>query len=46
VLILATVAAHWKLSLPIGASLNLPLQPAISLRPKGGVLLRLDWRPA
>jgi cytochrome P450 len=46
VLILATVAAHWKLSLPIGASLNLPLQPAISLRPKGGVLLRLDRRPA
>jgi cytochrome P450 len=46
VLILAYVARHWRLSLPHGAPRNLPLRPAISLRPKGGVHLRIDRRPA
>jgi cytochrome P450 len=46
VLILAYVARHWRLSLPHGAPRELPLQPAISLRPKGGVHLRIDRRPA
>ena len=46
VLILAFVARHWKLSLPPGAPRELPLRPAISLRPKGGVHLRIDRRPA
>ena len=35
VLILAFVARHWKLSLPPGSPRELPLRPAISLRPKG-----------
>ena len=45
VLILASVANRWKLSLPAGAPQKLPLWPAISLRPKGGVRLRVDRRP-
>ena len=46
VLILAYVARHWLLSLPPGAPRELPLRPAISLRPIGGVHLRIDRRPA
>ncbi len=46
VLILAFVARHWRLSLPPGAPRELPLRPAISLRPQGGVHLRIDRRPA
>jgi cytochrome P450 len=46
VLILAFVARHWRLSLPPGAPRELPLRPAISLRPKAGVHLRIDRRPA
>jgi cytochrome P450 len=45
VLILASVARDWKLSLPESAPRELPMWPAISLRPKGGVRLRLDRRP-
>ena len=45
VLILASIAGNWKLSLPAGAPPELPLQPAISLRPKGGVRLHVDRRP-
>jgi cytochrome P450 len=44
VLILAFVASNWKLSLPAGAPTELPMWPAISLRPKGGVHLRVDRR--
>jgi cytochrome P450 len=44
VLILASVANHWKLSLPMGAPEELPIWPAIALRPKGGVRLRVDRR--
>jgi cytochrome P450 len=44
VLILASVVSHWKLSLPAGAPPNLPLHPAISLRPKAGLRLRLERR--
>jgi cytochrome P450 len=46
VLILAFVARHWRLSLPSDAPSELPMRPAISLRPKGGVRLRVDRRPA
>ena len=46
VLILAFVARHWRLSLPSDAPRELPMRPAISLRPKGGVRLRVDRRPA
>jgi cytochrome P450 len=46
VLILASVAGNWKLSLPEGSPKELPLHPAISLRPKGGVRLRVDRRPS
>jgi cytochrome P450 len=46
VLILASVAHSWKLSLPHGAPQELPMKPAISLRPKGGVRLRIERRPA
>ena len=45
VLILASIAGNWKLSLPAGSPTELPLQPAISLRPKGGVRLHVDRRP-
>jgi cytochrome P450 len=44
VLILASVVSQWKLSLPPGAPPNLPLHPAISLRPKAGLRLRLERR--
>jgi cytochrome P450 len=44
VLVLATIAQEWKLSLPEEAPTELPLQPAISLRPKGGVRVRLERR--
>jgi cytochrome P450 len=44
VLILAFVASHWRISLPAGAPKELPLWPVISLRPKGGVHLRVDRR--
>jgi cytochrome P450 len=46
VLVLASIARDWKLSLPSGAPAELPLWPAISLRPKDGVLLRIDRRPS
>ncbi len=46
VLILSFVARHWLLTLPSDAPRELAMQPAISLRPKGGVYLRLDRRPA
>jgi cytochrome P450 len=46
VLILASVARRWRLSLPSDAPRELPMWPAISLRPKGGVRLRVDRRPA
>jgi cytochrome P450 len=45
VLILASVASNWKLSLPPDSPAELPLHPAISLRPKGGVRLHVDRRP-
>jgi cytochrome P450 len=44
VLILASIASHWRLSLPAGAPSKLPMRPAVSLRPKGGVRLRVDRR--
>jgi cytochrome P450 len=44
VLILAFVACRWRLSVPPGAPRELPMWPAISLRPKGGVHLRVDLR--
>ena len=44
VLILASVVSHWKLSLPPGAPQDLPLHPAISLRPKAGLRLHLERR--
>ncbi len=46
VLILSFVARHWRLSLPNGATQELRMRPAISLRPEGGVHVRLDRRPA
>jgi cytochrome P450 len=46
VLILASVARHWRLSLPPDAPRELPIRPAISLRPKSGLHLRVDRRPA
>lgn len=46
VLVLASIARDWKLSLPEEAPAELPLWPAISLRPKDGVRLRLDRRPS
>jgi cytochrome P450 len=44
VLTLATIARSWKLSLPEQAPAELPLQPAISLRPAGGVRVRIEHR--
>ncbi|MGC2401381.1 MAG: cytochrome P450 [Acidobacteriaceae bacterium] len=44
VLILASIVRDWRLSLPQGAPAELPLWPAISLRPRGGVRLRLERR--
>jgi cytochrome P450 len=46
VLILASVARSWKLSLTQGAPNVVPVKPAISLRPQGGVRLRVERRPA
>jgi cytochrome P450 len=43
-LALATVARDWRLSPPPGGRRELPLSPAVSLRPKGGIVLRLDHR--
>jgi cytochrome P450 len=45
VLILAFVARHWRLSLPSDAPQDLRMRPAISLRPEGGVRLRVERRP-
>jgi cytochrome P450 len=44
VLVLASIFRDWKLTLPENAPKELPMWPAISLRPKGGVSLRLDRR--
>jgi cytochrome P450 len=44
VLILAFVACHWRLSLPDDAPKELAMQPVITLRPKGGVRLRIERR--
>ncbi len=44
VLILASIVSGWKLSLPDGSPNELQLHPAISLRPRGGVHLRVDRR--
>jgi cytochrome P450 len=46
VLILALVARRWRLSLPPDAPRELAMRPAISLRPRGGLYLRVDRRPA
>ena len=46
VLILASVARHWRLSLPSDAPQDLQMRPAISLRPASGVHLRVERRPA
>ncbi len=44
VLILASVARDWRLTLPDGAPPDLPMLPAISLRPRGGVHLKVERR--
>ena len=44
VLILAAIARSWKLSLPAGAPSSLAMRPAVSLRPKNGLHLRVDRR--
>jgi cytochrome P450 len=44
VLSLATVVRDWRLSLPAGASGEIVLNPAISLRPKHGVPLLVERR--
>jgi cytochrome P450 len=44
VLILAFVAGRWKLSLPSEVPQELPTRPAIALRPKGKVPLRIERR--
>jgi cytochrome P450 len=46
VLVLAFVARHWRLSLPSDAPQELQMRPAISLRPEGGVRLRVERRLA
>jgi cytochrome P450 len=46
VLVLASVARHWRLSLPSDAPQELRMRPAISLRPASGVRLRVERRPA
>jgi cytochrome P450 len=46
VLILAFVARHWRLSLPSDSLQELQMRPAISLRPEGGVRVRVERRPA
>jgi cytochrome P450 len=44
VLILASVTRDWRLTLPDGAPPTLPMRPAISLRPQGGVHLKVERR--
>jgi cytochrome P450 len=44
VLSLATIARDWRLSLPPGASAEIAMNPAISLRPKHGVSLLVERR--
>lgn len=44
VLSLATIARDWQLSLPADAPVEIALNPAISLRPKGGVSLLVERR--
>jgi cytochrome P450 len=44
VLMLASVARDWRLSLPENAPLVLPIRPAVSLRPRAGVPLILERR--
>ncbi len=44
VLALATILRDWRVSLPEGHSGALDLQPRITLRPKAGVMLKLDRR--
>jgi len=43
-LCLAAMMQQWSVALPDGAAANLPLNPAISLRPAGPVLLRVQRR--
>ncbi len=43
-LVLAVIARNWRLSAPTGRPENLAVNPAISLRPKHGVPLRLARR--
>jgi cytochrome P450 len=44
VLSLATIVRDWRLSLPPGASAEIAMNPAISLRPKHGVSLLVEGR--
>jgi cytochrome P450 len=44
VLSLATMVRDWRLNLPQGAEAEIPLNPAISLRPKFGVPLLVERR--
>jgi cytochrome P450 len=44
VLSLATIVRDWRLSLPHGASAEIAMNPAISLRPKHGVSLLVERR--
>jgi cytochrome P450 len=44
VFVLAVIARDWKLTLPPGSPGEIACNPAISLRPKHGVPLRLDRR--
>jgi cytochrome P450 len=43
-LVLATVARDWRLSAPPGSPAAIALNPAVSLRPKHGVRLKLNRR--
>jgi cytochrome P450 len=43
-LCLAAMVQDWSFSLPPSAAEELPLNPAISLRPKGPVMLRVERR--
>jgi cytochrome P450 len=44
VLSLATILRDWRLQLPLGASTDIAINPAISLRPKYGVPLMVERR--
>jgi len=44
VLSLATIARDWRLSPPLGASISMALNPAISLRPRDGIPLLIERR--